>query len=169
MSKVNKYITLTTDSPSLPKFKKEYLNQHSRFVHSSWLLKEDIDREVEMNNIKYTVFGLWEIIGSDWIIMLKPVEGGPFFLANSKEVSRAMGYSKMRNTVTGKEHTFDYAYNGYNTITPVGIASINETDDGKTVDDETDESNDDDDDNEIDPLVKALQDDLIDDGDTSNY
>ena len=165
MSKVNKYITLTTDSPSLPKFKKEYLNQHSRFIHTSWLLKEDIDREVEMNNIKYTVFGLWEIIGSDWIIMLKPVEGGPFFLANSKEVSRAMGYSKMRNAVTGKEHTFDYAYNGYNAITPVGIASIAESDeDDEDIVDEHDE-----DDNEIDPLVKALQDELIDDGDTSNY
>jgi hypothetical protein len=99
--------------------------------------------------------------------MLKPVEGGPFFLANSKEVSRAMGYSKMRNTVTGKEHTFDYAYNGYNAITPVGIASIAESDEDEDDEDIVDEH--DEDDNEIDPLVKALQDELIDDGDTSNY
>lgn len=161
MSKVNKYITLTTDSPSLPRFQKEYLNQHSRFIHCSWLLKEDINREVEMNGIKYTVFGLWEIIGSEWIIMMKPVEPGPFYLANSKEVARAMGYSKMRNAVTGKEHTFDYEYNGYNIVTPVGAATIESDED--IVDEHEEE------DNEIDPLVKALQDELIDDGDTSNY
>jgi len=164
MSKVNKYITLTTDSPSLPKFRKEYLNQHSRFIHCSWLLKEDIDREVEMNGIKYTVFGLWEIIGTDWVIMLKPIEGGPFFLSNSKDVARAMGYSKMRNAVTGVEHNFDYAYNGYKVITPTGPATIMESEDDDIVDERED-----DDDNEIDPLVKALQDELIDEGDTSNY
>jgi len=164
MSKINKYITLTTGSPSLPKFQKEYLNQHSRFVHTSWLLKEDLNREVELHGIKYTVFGLWEIVGSDWIIMLKPVENGPYYLANSKEVARAMGYSKMRNAVTGKEHTFDYEYSGYKVIVPTGIASMTDSEDDEDIVDERDE-----DENEIDPLVKALQDELIDDGDTSNY
>ena len=163
MSKINKYITLTTGSPSLPKFQKEFLNQHSRFIHCSWLLKEDLNREVEMNGIKYTVFGLWEIIGTDWIIMLKPTEGGPFFLSNSKDVARAMGYSKMRNAVTGVEHNFDYAYNGYKIVTPTGPATISDSDEDDFEDSVED------DDNEIDPLVKALQDALTDDGDTSNY
>lgn len=158
--KINKYITLTTGSPSLPKFRKEYLNQHSRFIHTSWLLKEDIDREVTLNDIEYTVYGLWEIVGSEWIIMLKPVNGGPFYLANSKEVARAMGYSKMRNAVTGVEHNFDYAYNGYKVITPTGPAGMIEDEDEEYVEEE---------DNEIDPLVKALQDAITDDGDTSNY
>ena len=158
--KVNKYITLTTNSPSLPKFRKEYLNQHSRFIHCSWLLKEDLDREVTLNDIKYTVFGLWEIVGSEWLIMLKPVEGGPFYLANSKEVARAMGYSKMRNAVTGIEHNFDYNYNGYKVVVPTGPAGIIDEDEDEFVEEE---------DNEIDPLVKALQDAITDDGDTSNY
>jgi len=162
MSKVNRYITLTSDSPSLPKFRKDYLNQHSKFIHSSYCLKEDIDRELEINDIQYRIFGLWAVVGGNYTIMLQPIHGGPFYLADSKEVAGAMGYTRYRNLVTGVEHTWDYANKGVTyKLTTKPVADVEDDED---IVDEHDE-----DDNEIDPLVKALQDELIDDGDTSNY
>jgi hypothetical protein len=163
--KVNRYIGLDSTSPSLPRYRKEYLNQHSKFIHASWLLKEDIDREVTLNDIKYTIFGVWDVVNANYTIMLKPVNPGPFYLADSKEVAHALGYSRMRNAVTGIEHATDIIGKRKLVIMPETATTIDDGDDTPRDwdDDATDNYND------IDPIVQALQDNLMDDGDTSNY
>jgi len=160
--KRNQYITLSSDSPSLPRFRYDYLNQHSKFIHASWLLKEDIDREVEMEGRKYNIFGLWEVHNGRYTILLKPVDGGAYLIADSKQVAIGLGYSRMRNLVTGVEYTTDL-------VTSKGKFFVEERPIEEKVTDEDGDSEweDEEDDNFIDPLVKALQDDLIDDGDSS--
>jgi len=174
--KVNRYISLDLKSHSLPRYRKEYLNQHSKFIHASWLLKEDIDREVTLNDIKYTIFGIWEVVNSKYNIMLKPVEGGPFYIADSKAVANALGYVRMRNLVTGEEHKSDLIGKRKNLITMLESESesINLNEEEEDNLSEWDNSPQDDLDEEdgegdIDPITQALQDDLTDDGDTSNY
>ena len=164
--KVNKYISLDSTSHSLPRYRKEFLNQHNKFIHASWCLREDIDRELELNDIKYVIFGLWDMAGGRYNIMLKPIEGGPYFIADSKIVANALGYTRMRNAVTGEEHKFDMIGKKYVVAIPSTPIVIDED-----VEDEDEEKDleDEDDDGFVDPLVKALEDDITDDGDTSNY
>jgi len=166
-TKKNHYITLSKDSPSLPRLRKDYLNHHSKFIHSSWLLKKDIDREVEMEDRTYTVFGLWEVQNGRYNIMLKPVEGGAFLLADSKQVAHAMGYSRMRNLVTGVEHNFDYEWDKDYVYQGTSKNEEKNEDNNNTSDDWEEHTDGEEDNDMIDPLVKALQDDLIDEGDSS--
>lgn len=163
--KKNHHITLSSNSPSLPRFRTDYLNQHSKFIHSSWLLKEDIDREVEMEGRKFTIFGLWEVHNGRYTILLKPVDGGSYLIADSKQVAIGLGYSRMRNLVTGVEYASD-------TFSSKGKFFVEErpveekpSDKDEDIDNEWEEVDEEED--FIDPLVKALQDDLIDDGDSS--
>jgi hypothetical protein len=160
--KINKYITLDTNSHALPRFRKEFLNQHSKFIHASWCLKEDIDRELVLNDVKYVIFGLWDVVGGRYNILLKPVEGGPYFIADSKMVANALGYTRMRNAVTGVEHKFDLIGKKY-IVTPAVTALIEDEESEEEYNEDEDE------DGFVDPLVKALEDDITDDGDTSNY
>lgn len=165
--KKNHYISLSSDSPALKRFRYEYTNQHSKFIHASWLLKEDIDREVEMYGVKYTIFGLWDMSSGKYTILLKPVDGGAYLIASSKEVANALGYVRMRNLVTGVEYTTDlYPTKGLTFSGPPAAVIEEET---TVKDEETDEwdSTDEDEEDYIDPLVKALQDDIMDDGDSS--
>jgi hypothetical protein len=166
----NRYISLS--NTSIQKFKKLYLSQHSKFIHSSWLLKEDLGRTVEMNEIEYTIAGLWDLVNARYIILLKPVNGGACYIADSKEVAHALGYSKMRNLVSGEEHKFSY-------VTKKNLTYIGESEpvSEREVDVDDDMAGDwekyNEEDSEeteaeyIDPLVKALQDDITDDGDIS--
>jgi hypothetical protein len=162
-TKKNHYISLSSESPSLPRMRKDYLNQHSKFIHASWLLKEDIDREVELEDRKYTIFGLWEVHNGRYTILLKPVDGGAFLIADSKQVAIGLGYSRMRNLVTGVEYATD-------TFSSKGKFFVEErpVEDKTSVDDEDNDWEDSSEEEDfIDPLVKALQDDLIDEGDSS--
>jgi len=163
--KKNHYISLDSTSPSLPRFRNDYLNQHSKFIHASWLLKEDIDREVEMEGRMYTIFGLWEVHNGRYTILLKPIDGGAYLIADSKQVAIGLGYSRMRNLVTGVEYasdTFSSKGKFFVEERPVEEKTSNSDED---LDNEWEEDSDEED--FIDPLVKALQDDLIDDGDSS--
>jgi hypothetical protein len=160
--KKNQYISLSSDSPALKRFRYEYTNQHSKFIHASWLIKEDLDREVEMYGVKYTIFGLWDMSSGKYTILLKNMEGGAYLIANSKDVANALGYVRMRNLVTGKEYTSDLVPSkGLVFSGPPPVTVIDED----IEDEDTDEDTDDED--YIDPLVKALQDDITDDGDSS--
>ena len=168
--KYNRYISFSTNSPSLPKFRKSYISQHSKFVHSSWLIKEDLDREVTLNETQYTIYGLWDVLGPKAIIMLKPVKEGSYYLADSHEVANALGYLRMRNTVTGVEHNWDMGKKrgqliAVHTQQPEEERSVDVDEDmeGEFVKytEEAEEF--------VDPLIKALQDDIIDDGDISAH
>ncbi len=102
--------------------------------------------------------------------MLKPVEGGAFYLAESKEIAHAMGYSRMRNAVTGKEHTWDLRGKRGPMIALPTEQPVEEKE--SNIDDEMDDEfmdHREDTEEFIDPLVKALRDDITDDGDMSNY
>ena len=163
--KVNKYITLDSNSHALPRFRKEFLNQHNKFIHASWCLREDIDRELELNDIKYAIFGLWDMAGGRYNIMLKPIEGGPYFIADSKIVANALGYTRMRNAVTGVEHKFDMIGKKYVVAIPTTPIVVDEDVEAEAEDNEDEDG----DEGFVDPLIKALEDDITDDGDTSNY
>jgi hypothetical protein len=168
----NRYLGLEKSTLSLSKFRNSFINHHSKFIHSSWLILEDLDKEVTINDIAYTIFGMWDTYGSPYDIMLKPVNGGLMYLASSNEISRAMGYKRMRNLVTGIEHTWDMegshdSLSVVPLIKPVVNSVDNEDADGEwnnPNDSPAEESED-----FVDPLVKALQDDITDDGDTSNF
>jgi len=162
--KKNQYISLSDDSPALKRFRYEYTNQHSKFIHASWLIKEDLDREVEMYGVKYTIFGLWDMSSGKYTILLKNMAGGAYLIANSKEVANALGYVRMRNLVTGIEYASDLVPSKglvFSGPPPVAVIEDEDTED-EDIDDE-----DNDDEDYIDPLVKALQDDITDDGDSS--
>lgn len=163
----NRHILLSKSA--IQKFRKIYLSQHSKFIHSSWLLKEDIDRVVNMNDVEYTIAGLWDIVNARYIVLLNPTAGGSCFIADSKEVAHALGYSKMRNPVTGIEHKFSYVtkknliYIGESEVVADREVDVDEDIEG----DWEKYSKEDEDEEFIDPLVKALQDDITDDGDIS--
>lgn len=168
--KVKRYLNISYDAIGLNRFRRNFRSYHSRFIHSSWLLLEDLDRKVTLNETEYTVFGLYDSYGSEYDIMLKPVKGGAFYFATSKEVAHAMGYSRMRNLVTGVEHTWEIKDKS-NHLTALSTPdsdektfTANEESDNEDSDNEWSEDSE----NFVDPLVKALQDDLIDEGDISN-
>jgi hypothetical protein len=164
-----KFLNICTDGPAMDRFRNDFLNQHSRFIHSSWLLKADIDRIVTLKGSDYTVAGLWDIVGSSWLIILKPVDKDRgMYIVDSKQVAHAMGYSRMRNLITGEEHTWD--------IRPTReLTSLGETEQFVPTDVAVDEDEEkeveetDDDEEYVDPLVQALLDNMIDEGDTSAY
>ena len=71
----------------------------------------------------------------------------------------------MRNAVTGIEHTTDIIGKRKLVIMPESATTIDDGDDTPRNWDDDDTDNHED----IDPIVQALQDNLMDDGDTSNY
>ena len=169
---MNKYLNINAESVGMCKYRKDFTNQHSKFLHSSWLLKEDLDKQVTLNGTDYTIWGLYDIHHSRYYILLKPVGTGAFYIEDSKTVARALGYTRMRNLVTGVEHPYDY-------FRRKGLISV-DTKETAELPAKVDRNADVDEDmpgdwvpakegEYVDPLVKALQDDLIDDGDTSAY
>jgi hypothetical protein len=170
--KILKYISMSPNAIGIERYVRRYMDQHSKFVHGSWLMKEDWGREVTMPDDDgvdqtYTIYGMWSLEGSKVKIMLKHTEGGPFRIEESKLIAQAMGYSRMRNLVTGEEHTWDFVPSNRM------HKYIDEEGDSRPAvvfrDDEA-YTNEDEDENEetyVDPLVKALQDALTEDEDTA--
>jgi hypothetical protein len=105
------YVSLTQHS--VEKFRKDFIREHSKFIHSSYLLEEDLDKTVELHGKKYRIAGLWDTIGYKKIILLAGEKG--YAYTDSQEVANALGFTKFRNFVTGKEITYDlsviYRYN----------------------------------------------------------
>jgi hypothetical protein len=157
---------LSLSPSSEEKFRKEYLNDHSKFIHTSWLLKEDLGKTSVINGVNWTIVGLWDIEGIRRQILLRS-ENGTYAFEDSKIVCQGMGIYNMRNLVTGQEHK-DWVFTSKN-LTPMDISSdeneseeIEESGVWTRIDDET--SNEDEDEI-VDPLVKALQEDITDEYD----
>jgi hypothetical protein len=158
---MHKFIPLTADSPSTARMRQEFINQHSKLIHPSWLIKEDLDKEVTIDDRQYTIHGLWDVVGIRHIILLDPVEGGAFLITDSRRVANALGYTRMRNLVTGVEHS--WSFSGKKSL--IGIPDKVEA----TVESPDEYSDDDKDTEYVDPLVQALLDDITDDGDVSAH
>jgi len=170
---VNKYVSMNPDAFGMSKYQELYRSQHSKFIHGSWLLREDLGRDVTIDEIEYTIWGLWDVINARYFVMLLPKKGGPFRIEESKVVAHALGYSRMRNFVTGEEIQWqfprrkDWTYLGPQQpkVEVVEDTTERDEDDPEFVSYEEEEEV------YIDPLIKALQDDITDDGDyaaTSN-
>jgi hypothetical protein len=172
---IKKYINMSPNAIGIDKYTKRYRDHHSKFIHSSWLLLEDLGRTVTLpdmhgSDTTYEIFGVWDADGSRVKIMLKDVNGGPFLIEESKIVSQALGYTRMRNAVNGEEHKWDYINQKQHfQIMSKGselledVAELGE----EEITDAFGDSFNEDEEEYVDPLVKALQDELTDDGDSS--
>lgn len=153
------------------KFRQSFLNDHSKFIHASWLLKEDLGKTSVIDGVTYTIVGLWDLSGSRRLILLKGERGGYAF-EDSKIVSEGMGFYNMRNQVTGVEHK-GWVFDGRKEIPTAVTEAVEEP--TKAKDEETsgvwtrldqeaisDEEDTVDEEDDIDPLVRALQQDLTD-------
>lgn len=177
-----KYITLIPDAEK--RLRKDYIREHSKFIHSSWLLYEDLDKKVEFYDRTFTIAGLWDVIGHKKLILLK-AENGTYGHLDSQEVAAALGYTRFRNLVTGKELTYDMAAefrikksrNIYLMPTEEDVVVEKEIDEDSIIDEEdeedlelNDKNLDDEDldedyeDEEEDPLIRSLRTDENDSG-----
>ncbi len=163
-----KYINISSSLEK--KFRLSFLNDHSKFIHSSWLLKEDIDKKSTINGVEWTIVGLWDLAGTRRLILLRS-DKGAYAFEDSKIVSEGMGFFNMRNQVTGEEHK-NWHYGKSTNLTLL----VEENTDDSAGQEETsgvwtsrdneavleDEENLVVEEDDIDPLVKALQSDLSD-------
>ena len=154
-------VYLSPTMAGIESYIKIYKNYHSRWIHTSWLLLEDLNRPVTYEDVDYTIFGMWDNENSEVIIMLKPVTRGAFRLLNSKKVAIALGYNRMRNLLTGE-------------VRPYGVEDVAVKNSGVLVetysdDDIEDEDFDDTEETENDIVYQELIDDIIDSGDSAAY
>jgi hypothetical protein len=164
---MHRFIPLTMGSPSVERMRTDFTNLHSKHIHASWLIKEDLGREVEIDDQRYIIYGLWDMIGVRYLILLNPIGGGPFLVTDSRRVANALGYSRMRNLVTGEEHT--WTFKGKKSLIEIEKTEpprVSDNDESGEAD-ETPWSKDKEEGEFVDPLIQALLDDITDDGDTS--
>ncbi len=159
------YFTIDPLAIGMNRYVKIYKNYHRRFIHSSWLVESDLNREVTVDGIDYTIFGMWDNENSEVVIMLQPISGkGPFRLLESKKVAQALGYHKMRNLVTEKELVISVEdairINSYLSVDLMTDTEIEE-------EDEENENVDVDVEDEDDQVLQDLLNSIIDDGDLS--
>jgi hypothetical protein len=165
-----KYVNISSSLEK--KFRDMFLMDHSKFIHASWCLKEDIDKKTTIDGTEFTIVGLWELAGIRRLILLKTLNGSYAF-EDSKIVSEGMGFFNMRNLVTGKEHA-NWVFGGKQVPTVLeevkeevkededSASGVWEKYDKEVIPDDEDAVEDDED---IDPLVKALRDDISDEQD----
>ena len=89
--------------------RKVFLNEHSKFITKSMMLKEDLGREFEFDGRTFTVVGQW--INESMLDIVIRDSNKNYYRANHKEVSSMMGYKNYRNVVTGIEHNTEEAVN----------------------------------------------------------
>jgi hypothetical protein len=156
------------------KFRQNYINDHSKFIHASWLLKEDLDKKSVINGTEWTIVGLWDLAGTRRLILLKS-ERGSYAFEDSKIVSEGMGFFNMRNQVTGVEHK-NWYFKGSDKVILTALPPEETADTSKDEVEETsgiwtqfdketvvEDEDQVEDDEEIDPLVQALREDISDD------
>jgi len=156
-------VYLSPTTAGIESYIKIYKNYHSRWIHTSWLLLEDLNRPVTYKDIDYTIFGMWDNEDSEVIIMLKPVTRGAFRLLNSKQVAIALGYNRMRNLLTGEARPYgveDVAVKNSGVLVETYSDSDNDIEDEDF--DDTEET-------ENDIVYQELIDDIIDSGDSAAY
>jgi hypothetical protein len=156
------YFSVDPLAIGMDRYVKIYRNYHRRFIHSSWLTDSDLNREVTVDGVDYTIFGMWDNENNEVVIMLQPVDGkGPFRLCDSKVVAQNLGYTKMRNLVTGEQLVVGVEDAiRYNSYLSVDLMTDNEEETGDD-EDETDILEDENDDQVYQELLESI----IDDGD----
>jgi len=87
----------------IKKFRDFYINYYSKFIHSSYLLLEDLDKEFNYKNCKYKIVGLWDWNNKIVDILIKNVQSNLLYLLSDKIIAECLGYKKLRNLITGKE------------------------------------------------------------------
>jgi hypothetical protein len=137
-------------SPALEeKFKEAFLKEHSKFIHGSWLIKSDLGKSVTIEGCEWTVVGLWNM-GNRKQVLLKSVDS--YALEESKAVAQAMGYSNMRNLITGEEHSWNLEEKKGKLI----LIEKEEEEDMPNVWEKVD-AEDDDEEEELDPIEQAIR------------
>lgn len=165
-----KYVNISSSLEK--KFREHFLMDHSKFIHASWCLKEDIDKKTIIDGTEFTIVGLWDLAGIRRLILLRTASGSYAF-EDSKIVSEGMGFFNMRNLVTGKEHP-KWIFGGKQVATVLEETKVEEKDDEDNasgvwtrIDKETLPDDEDaiEEDEDIDPLVQALREDISGDDD----
>lgn len=163
-----KYVNISSSLEE--KFKKDYINDHSKFIHTSWLLLEDLGKETNLDGATWTIVGLWDIDGLRRQILLKSKDTGHYAFEDSKTVARGMGIYNMRNLVTGEEHK-GWVFSNIGTLSPLDSEDTDNTnpdfDDiaesgvwDRFDQESSTESEDEEEEENSDPLVKALREDI---------
>jgi hypothetical protein len=153
------------------KVRERFISDHSKFIHSSWLILSDLGKTSVINGETWTVIGLWDLAGTRRQIVIKS-EAGRYAMVDSKVVANGMGYSNLRNLVTGEESKtamfgknlkqLSYEFVDENT------SNEKEESSGVWRDDENHDDEEEQEDEYVDPLVKALRDSISDD-ETNDY
>ncbi len=99
-----KYLKL--EPVNLLKYEKYFKSDLSKFIHSCFLLPEDLGKNSKIDGINWKIIGLWDVHGYLFQrdILLRS-EYGQYAIADSRVVALGMGYQNVRNPVTGKEKT----------------------------------------------------------------
>lgn len=84
------------------KFNLLFLNYHQKFIHSSWLLTEDLGKKIKILNKEYQIIGLLQAYNKSNKILLIDEEQDCYY-EEDKIVANALGFTRLRNLVTGKE------------------------------------------------------------------
>jgi hypothetical protein len=159
-----KYFSVDPLAIGMHRYVRIFRNYHRRFIHSSWLMESDLNREVTVDGVDYTIFGMWDNDNSEVVIMLQPIDGkGPFCLVDSKIVAQNLGYTKMRNLVTGEQLVVGVEdairLNSY-----LSVELMTDTEE-----EDTEEEIDENDNLEDDQVYQDLLESIIDDGDLAAY
>jgi hypothetical protein len=73
-------------------------------------MAEDLGKTATINDLDYTVAGLWDIIGFKRIILVKEVgKETSYAFADSKVIAEGLGFTNYRNLVTGVQVPYDMA------------------------------------------------------------
>ena len=154
-------------SPQLEnKVRERFIIDHSKFIHSSWLISSDLGKTSVINGETWTVIGLWEVAGTKRLIVIKS-EAGRYAMVDSKVVANGMGYFNLRNLVTGEESKAS-AFGKNLKMLPQEMPEedtniTKEETSGVWRDDEDfNEQDENEEDEYVDPLVKALRDNISD-------
>jgi len=171
-------------SASEPKLRQYYISDHSKFIHASWLLKEDLDRVSVIDGENWRIAGLWDLILFRREILLRN-ERGQYAVEDSRIVSEGLGHYKMRNRITGEESNWSLGETTH--LAPLenaqpqesvesveSVDSLDDVEETSGVWDQRDremaqeETFSEDDQEFLDPLVKALQQALGDEDDNDD-
>jgi len=87
-----------------------FVREHAKFIHSSYVIAEDLGKTVTFNELDYTIVGLWDIIGFKRNILIKEVgKETSYAFADSKVIAEGLGFTNYRNLVTGVQVNYDMA------------------------------------------------------------
>ena len=103
MAKVASLPPLHTNS--LRAAKKLYAGAFARCIHRGFLIMSDLGREVQMDGTSWTIIGCWDTGGREDAVLLRSASGHYGF-SSAREVSKALGYRRLRDLHTGEEITW---------------------------------------------------------------